>query len=337
MSQKNMTKARKAKNDEFYTRLEDIEKEVRHYRDHFRGKIVYCNCDDPYVSDFVDYFSRNFEYLGLKKLIASCYRNTDASKRTQGVEDFAVKLEYEGGAENSMPTLGDFEITPLKGDGDFRSQESIDLLKESDIVVTNPPFSLFREYVDQLMEYKKSFLIIGNMNAITYKEIFPLIKDDKIWQGVNWPKEFTQPNGSTKKFGNVCWFTNLNHSKRNEGVGRLTEEYNPTDYPTYDNYDAIEVSRVNNIPRDYDGVMAVPITFLDKYSPAQFEILGIMQRNDDPYKTKKYTKEQYKNANDLNARGVIMVNNIPKSMYARVLIRRRRHLVHMSELTKVDE
>lgn len=321
MSQENLNKAKEAKDDEFYTRLEDIEREVRNYKDYFRGKIVYCNCDDPYVSNFVNYFSRNFEYLGLKKLIASCYRNTDASKRTQGAEKFAVKLEYEGGAENSMPTLGDFKVTPLEGDGDFRSRESVELLKESDIVVTNPPFSLFREYVAQLMEYKKSFLIIGNINAITYKEIFPLIKDDKVWLGVNSPKEFTQPDGSIKKFGNVCWFANLGHNKRNEGVGRLTAEYNPTDYPRYDNYDAIEVARVNNIPNNYDGVMGVPVTFLDKYSPTQFELVG--------------------HVGSVAADGVYSLCNATylngRKMFKRILIRRRRHLVHISELAKVDE
>jgi hypothetical protein len=343
MSQGNLNRAKEAKNDEFYTRLEDIEKEVKNYKDHFRGKVVYCNCDDPYVSNFVLYFSRNFEHLGLKKLIATCYRNTDASKRTHGVEATAVKIEYEGGAENSMPTMDDFIVTPLEGNGDFRSKECVELLKESDIVVTNPPFSLFRAYVVQLMEHKKSFLIIGTINAVTYKEIFPLIKDAHLWLGVNSNKtmEFALPDSYAKwsriengvKYGKVpgiCWFTNLSHSKRNEGLGRLTEEYNPTDYPTYDNYDAIHVRKTNLIPKDYDGVMGVPITFLTKYSPAQFELLGSRR-----WSKSKELVDVYTGTKTAETDFKTLING--RETYDRIFIRRRRESVLESEVTKVDE
>lgn len=270
---RNLNKAQKAKNDEFYTQLTDIEKELKHYKEHFRGKVVYCNCDDPTVSAFFTYFSRNFKALGLKKLIATCYKSDVATQRSQHGSPRAVKLEYEGGAPNDMPTAEDIGMHRLKGDGDFRSEESTELLKESDIVVTNPPFSLFREYVAQLIEHDKKFLIIGSINAITYKEIFPLIKENKLWMGNKTPKEFRQPDGTMKKFGNIAWFTNLTHSKRNEPLF-LWKEYTPELYPKYDNYDAIEVSKTADIPGNYEGVMGVPITFLDKYSPEQFEIVN---------------------------------------------------------------
>lgn len=285
----NLHKAKTAKNDEFYTRLEDIEYELRHYKDHFRGKTVYCNCDDPKVSNFFKYFSLNFEYLGLKKLIASCYRNVDAGKQTDGLSDKAVWLEYNGEyGDGTVPTNSSIVIHEFDGDGDFRSEESIELLKQADIVVTNPPFSLFREYVAQLMEYEKSFLILGNLNAVTYKEIFPLLKDNQMWLGhKNGSMTFELPahaelkasgyidekGRKIQKFGNIAWFTNLDIAKRHDALV-LYKTYNAEDYPTYDNYDAIEVSRVAAIPMDYDGVMGVPITFLDKFNPDQFVILG---------------------------------------------------------------
>lgn len=261
----NLHTAKKMKNDEFYTQLTDIEQELKYYKEHFRNKVVYCNCDDPIESNFFKYFSLNFEHLGLKKLITTGYKENGKG----------VVYIYEGDKNgNRMPDLEEIEVKELQGNGDFRSQECLEFLKESDIVVTNPPFSLFREYVAQLIEYGKQFLIIGSQNAITYKEIFPLIKDNKLWLGVNLVKEFIQPNGEIKKFGNICWFTNLDHKKRNYPLD-LYMKYSNEDYKKYDNYDAIEVSKTCEIPMDYEGVMGVPITFLDKYNPEQFEILGI--------------------------------------------------------------
>ena len=265
MGNANLHLAKEAKNDEFYTRIEDVAEELRHYKHHFKDQIVFCNCDDPTWSAFWKYFHLNFAELGLKKLISTHY---DANEST-------YKMEYMGGDDN------DVEVgikTPLLGNGDFRNQECLDLLDESDIVVTNPPFSLFREYVAVLMEHEKNFLIIGNKNAITYKEFFPLLKDDKVWIGCTNVKEFLQPDGSIKKFGNIGWFTNLDVAKRHEKL-ILWKNYTPEEYPKYDNYDAINVDKVSDIPLDYDGVMGVPITFLDSYCPEQFEIVGISMAN----------------------------------------------------------
>lgn len=284
---RNLRDARRRKNDEFYTRLVDIEKELRHYRHHFKGKVVYCNCDDPYISAFFEYFSKNFEFLGLKKLITTCYRSQSVDLFSDHTSDRAIKLEYKGGAPNSLPTPDDIGITYLEGDGDFRSKECIEILKEADIIVTNPPFSLFREYIAQLIEYDKQFLIIGNMNAITYKEVFPLIKEKKVWLGHNRVGKFFVPDSFKGRnvivedgvrvatFGNIYWYTNLDHKKRHEKL-ILHREYegNEEKYPEYDNYKAIEVSRVANIPVDYDGVMGVPLTFLTNYNPSQFQLLG---------------------------------------------------------------
>ena len=284
MKNENLHKAKVAKNDEFYTRLQDIENELRHYRNHFKGKVVYCNCDDARESNFFKYFSLSFEFLGLKKLIATGYKENGKG----------VALVYEGD-KNGNRNVDDEEInvTELNGNGDFRSEECIEFLKEADIVVTNPPFSLFREYVAQLMQYGKKFLIIGNGNAVTYKEIFPYIKDNKMWIGASKgmggkamefvvdEKFYDATKGTVNKIENgkcyvgvmmCCWFTNLEHSKRNEEL-ILYKHYNPTEYPKYDNYDAIEVSKVAEIPMDYEGVMGVPISFLDKYCPNQFRIL----------------------------------------------------------------
>ena len=265
MANANLTNAKKAKNDEFYTQLTDIEKEMRHYKEFFKGKVVYCNCDDARESNFFKYFSLNFEHLGLKKLISTGFK----------ADGKGVVLVYEGD-KNGNRIVDDNEIivSELNGDGDFRSAECIEFLKECDVVVTNPPFSLFREYVAQLMEYGKKFLIIGSMNAITYKEIFPYIKNNELWLGMNWIKDFVQPNGEIKKFGNICWYTNIDHKKHNEELD-LYRKYDATAYPKYDNYDAIEVSKTCDIPMDYDGVMGVPITFFDKYCPSQFEIVDI--------------------------------------------------------------
>ena len=260
----NLNKAKKAKNDEFYTQLTDVAKELAHYQQHFKGKIVYCNCDNPEWSAFWRYFHIKFSAMGLKKLIAT-YKGTPA-----------YKMEYTGGNDIDV-TVG--LRTPLKDDGDFRSQECLDILKVADIVVTNPPFSLFREYVAQLMEYGKKFIIIGSKNAITYKDFFPLLKDNKVWIGYNNVNDFQQPDGSFKKFGNIGWFTNLGIKKRHEKIV-LRKIYTPEEYPTYDNYEAINVNKTVEIPSDYDGVMGVPISFLDKYNPNQFEIVGWSRHND---------------------------------------------------------
>ena len=254
----NLHKAKRAKNDEFYTQFTDVSKELLHYKLHFKDKIVFCNCDDPTWSAFWKYFHLNFEALGLKKLISTHYDKTEPT----------YKMEYTGGDDN------DIEVgvkTPLEGNGDFRNQECLDLLDEADIIVTNPPFSLAREYLACLVEYKKKFLIIGDMNWITYKEVFPLLKSNSIWLGNCSVKEFVQPDGTIKKFGNKLWFTNLDHKKRHEKL-IFWKNYSPEEYPTYDNYDAINVDKVDQIPCDYDGVMGVPITYLDKYNPEQFEI-----------------------------------------------------------------
>ena len=261
----NLHQAKRLKNDEFYTQYSDIEKECVHYRPHFKDKVVFCNCNDALHSNFAKYFSLNFEFLGLKKLICTAYK-------VDGVH--GKVCIYEGDKNgNRVPDLDEWECHMLEGDGGFASEECIEFLKEADIVVTNPPFSLFREYVALLMEYNKKFLIIGNMNAITYKEIFPLIKDNRLWLGTCYVKEFVSKAGEIKKFGNILWYTNLAHKKRNTPLD-LYKHYNAEEYPKYDNYDAIEVGKVSDIPMDYDGVIGVPITFLGQYCPTQFEIIG---------------------------------------------------------------
>ena len=300
-SNKNLRKASKAKKDEFYTQLSDIEKEIRHYKKHFKNKVVFCNCDDPRVSNFFHYFSYNFEQLGLKKLITTCYKNQNVDLFSQNNSEKAIFLEYTGDKnKDNVPNPEEIGIKHLKGDGDFRSKECIDLLKESDIVVTNPPFSLFREYVAQLVEYKKKFLIIGNVNAITYKEIFKLIKEDKLWLGASihsGDREFGVPDdypltaasfriGSDgKKYirvKGVRWFTNLDYEERHEDLILYKNYYgNEGEYPKYDNYNAINIDVTKDIPMDYAGVMGVPITFLDKYNPEQFELLGIMNTGEE--------------------------------------------------------
>lgn len=301
---KSLHAANRAKNDEFYTELADIDKELRHYKHHFKNKTVYCNCDDPRVSNFFHYFSHNFETLGLKKLMATCYKSQAADLFSQNDSEQAVYLIYEGDKNgNRVPDPSEIQVLPLQGDGDFRSEECIALLKQADIVVTNPPFSLFREYVAQLVEYGKKFLIIGNKNAITYKEIFPLIKDDKMWLGVTpmgtdmlfgVPEHYAETLVQTKKSGSsyriidgevkaraqACWFTNLDHDKRHEEL-ILYKRYTSEEYPHYDNYDAVDVSKVAEIPCDFDGAMGVPITFLDKYNPEQFEIIKFRKGNDE--------------------------------------------------------
>ena len=268
----NLVKAKKVKNDEFYTRYEDIEAEVMKYKKAFKGKVVYLPCDDPAEkkSEFWSFFVNNFEAFGLKKLIATHY---DESGK-------AYKIWIDNDAScNDYIDDGDALQEDLEGNGDFRSPECIDILKECDIVCTNPPFSLFREFVDLLLTNNKKFLIIGNQNAFSYKEIFHDIQLNLIWTGYNMVKSFYQPDGTTKDFGNVCWFTNMETTKRSEEL-IFTKKYsdNPSDYPKYDSCNAINVGKIVNIPGDYDGVMGVPITFLDKYNPNQFIVLGL----DDP-------------------------------------------------------
>lgn len=309
--------ARKAKNDEFYTQLVDIEKELKHYKEQFKGKVVYCNCDDPFESNFFKYFAANFKVLGLKRLIATSYKPSPVANTQLGLFGDDKTLEPKKGRPkvnankfiiNDVGDLdgdGAFDLkdvaeqlkanknnewSPLEDEGDFRSEESIELLKEADIVVTNPPFSLFREYVTQLVEYDKKFLILGDQNAISYKEIFSLIKADKLWLGYDnggtkWfqvPDDYDIQTESRMKIengvkyfsmGRIMWFTNLDTTKRHEKL-TLYKKYSPAEYPKYDNYDAIEVSRYAEIPSDYNGEMGVPITFLDKYSPEQFKIIG---------------------------------------------------------------
>jgi len=287
--------ARVTKQDEFYTQLSDIEKELRHYTEHFKGKTVLCNCDDPKVSNFFHYFSHNFEKLKLKKLVTTCYKNCDADLFSQNAAESGIYLEYYGDRnDNRVPDPGEIGIHKLKGDGDFRSEECISLLKQADVVVTNPPFSLFRDYVNQLVvKYKKKFLIIGNHNAITYREIFTLIRENKIWLGYTHPVNFIVPNHyelreirswrdengtNWRSFGNACWFSNLDIAKRHEDLTAY-KTYERKLYPKYDNYNAIEVSKVADIPEDYKGVMGVPITFLEKHNPEQFEIVGLIAGN----------------------------------------------------------
>lgn len=306
---RNLREAKRQKNDDFYTQLPDIENELKHYKQHFVGKVVYCNCDDPKISNFYKYFSLNFQALGLKKLITTCYKNQYMDLFSDHTSEKAIWLECNQGTyEKGAYVPSDPVVRHLKGDGDFRSTECIELLTQADIVVTNPPFSLFREYVAQLVQYGKKFLIVGSQNAVTYKEIFPLIKDNTMWLGVT-PKGqdmlFDVPEGYAQelvanakegsayrvvegvikgRLGNAAWFTNLDHRKRHEEL-ILYKRYSPEEYPTYDNYDAINVDKIAEIPMDWVGAMGVPITFLDKHNPEQFEILGFSSLWDDDFKS----------------------------------------------------
>ena len=267
LTNENLHKAKDVKNDEFYTQLTDVSKELMHYKQNFKDKTVLCNCDDPTLSAFWKYFHLNFSALGLKKLISTHYDKTQPT----------YKMEYTGGNDN------DIEVgvkTSLEGNGDFRSQECLDILDEADIVVTNPPFSLFREYVDVLMVHEKKFLIIGSLNAVTYSKCFQFIMNNQMWLGNNNVHNFMQPDGTVKKFGNINWYTNLDFAKRHEKI-ILWKEYNDKEYPKYETYDAIEVSKVTNIPVNYNGIMGVPISFMSKYNPEQFEIVGEFHHGSD--------------------------------------------------------
>lgn len=345
----NLHRAREAKNDEFYTQLSDIEKELNHYRKHFKGASVLCNCDDPFESNFFKYFALNFKFLGLKKLVATCYDGSQVayteSRDLFNFEDEAPKSraykieitednipETDGWDLNNVKELTKKYATLLKGDGDFRSEECVELLKGADIVVTNPPFSLFREYVAQLVEYGKKFLVIGNKNALTYKEIFPLIKENKLWLGYNSPDEFRTPDGNiSKSVKGLCrWYTNLDLKKRHESL-ILYRKYkgHESDYPKYDNYDAINVDKVQDIPCDYEGVMGVPITFLDKFNPEQFEIVSFRKGEDG--QDLAFTKERESStvlSNPCQTSIPGMIKNAEgkingKPTYARITIRKK--------------
>lgn len=353
----NLNDSARNKQDEFYTQLSLVESELKHYKQHFKGKKVFCNCDDPYESNFFKYFAMNFNALGLKKLITTCYATSPViceefqyyvdsngqlsfvpSKESTPVRENGERKPYK--VEISAVTdengdgridLSDVEylmrnkkntITLLDGDGDFRSAECVELLKEADIVVTNPPFSLFREYIALLEEYQKQYIVIGNMNAAIYKEIFPLIAENKLWLGYNsghfWfkvPENYEEKktdfkidaNGQKwRRMGNICWFTNVDIEKRHENMV-LFRSYTPQEYPKYDNYDAIEVSKTADIPCDYYGVMGVPLTFMSQYNPLQFEIVGL---------------DRYTVPKEFLVGGRVAINGKPK--YARILIRRKQ-------------
>lgn len=288
-------RAKRRKDDEFYTQYSDIESELFNYTEQFRGKTVLCNCDDPRVSNFFKFFANNFEYLGLKRVVTTCYKNIQPDLFSSGQGEKAVYLIYDGNGGKPIPDFSKVDVRPLEGDGDFRSPECVELLKQADVVVTNPPFSLFREYIALLEEYGKKFLVIGNQNAITYKDIFPLIKDGRLWLGCTYgDMKFMVPDWSEptktrywqdesgqkwKSKGNTCWFTNIDHKRRHEDLV-LYKRYNPEAYPKFDNYDAINVDHVSDIPYDYDGVMGVPISFLYKFNPDQFEIVEFRKGSD---------------------------------------------------------
>ncbi|HZK12511.1 MAG TPA: adenine-specific methyltransferase EcoRI family protein [Atribacterota bacterium] len=362
----NLHKANKAKNDEFYTQLVDIEKELKHYKQQFRGKVVYCNCDDPYESNFFKYFAANFNALELKKLITTSYIKSPIvggqlalfdveGLKPSGKEPFKIEIkEVYDTDKNGAINLDDVEYllkhdkntaTPLRGNGDFRSDECIELLKQADIVVTNPPFSLFRKYVAQLVEYDKKFVIIGNTNALTYREIFKLIKDSKLRTGYtnfnvgmffvvpdDW-EHFHHVDGKGRKIARVstsCWFTNMEVEKHKQDI-TLYKKYKSEEYPKYENYDAININKYTDIPCAYGGAMGVPITFVDKFNPDQFEIIGLGISNSGieigvkPYKAehKKYRKEiQKRGAVDGDL--YMITNGIVKVPYARILIRNKK-------------
>lgn len=333
----NLRKANWAKNDEFYTQLPDIEKELVHYKEHFKWKTVLCNCDDPRISNFFHYFAYNFEQLGLKRLITTCYKNQNPNLFSMNDSEKAVYLIYDWDKNwNKVPDVEEIWIHELKWNWDFRSQECIELLKQADIVVTNPPFSLFREYVAQLLEYDKKFIVLSNMNAVSYKEIFPLIKENKIWtwywfnmsmvyktaypnlleanrKYVIW--KWYNPDEWYVKVPAICWLTNLDIKKRHEDI-ILYKKYTPQEYPKFDYYEAINVDKVSEIPMDYDWIMWVPITFLDKYNPEQFEIIEWLNR---------YTILDLDWRNEWARKNHIHFTSINwKSTYFRVLIRRKK-------------
>lgn len=330
---KQLGRAKQAKEDEFYTCLEDIERELSHYKPHFRGKTVLCNCDDPRISNFFHYFSHQFETLGLKRLITTCYKNQDMDLFSQHTAERAIWLEYLGDKNgNRIPDPEEIGIHELKGDGDFRSPECVDLLKQADIIVTNPPFSLFREYVAQLVQYGKKFLIVGNMNETHYKEIFSLVMQNKMWLGYgNGNMAFRVPEyyearetrfwiddagQKWRSLGNACWFTNLDIEKRHEEQ-ILYKHYTPEEYPSYDNFDAIDVGRVTDIPCDWFGLMGVPDTFLYKHNPDQFEIVGL---GCGDLAKQIGVRKNHRGRTDV----AFKVNGQDKCPYSRIVIRRKQ-------------
>lgn len=355
MANKNLNAAKTAKKDEFYTQMSDIERELQHYWQHFRGKTILCNCDDPYESNFFKYFALRFNQLGLKKLICTCYNGSpvqgnelmiDWGDFTDEPKKIAYKVEItevrdmngDGAVDLSDVQYllqNDKNVLSILKTGDFRDPECIELLKQADVVVTNPPFSLFREYIAQLMEYNKKLLIIGNMNAIHYKEVFPLIKSNKLWTGfkpfsggmnmIQTPTDFDPTKTKSysinergqiiKNIMGVIWFTNLDHNKRHEEMD-LVSRYSPDNYPHYDNCDAIDVASVMDIPIDFDGIMGVPDTFLEKYNPNQFEIIGLGSGN--LAKEAGVTKN-YRGRTDL----AYTINGKSKCPYSRILIRNK--------------
>ena len=326
----NLDAAKRRKNDEFYTRYKDIENEVGNYREFFIGKTVLCNCDDPWCSQFFHFFQRQFNFFGLKRLIGICHAKTPT----------LVARGYDGihGCVAYVDSVRDIDIQQLNGDGDFRSEECKRILKKADIVVTNPPFSLWREYITQLLEYDKKFLILGPLNGIGYKESFPAIKDGKMWLGYNNPapknfivldtktttKNIEIVNGTPcAKFGNIIWFTNLDVDKRHTPL-LLEKDYNESNYSFFDNYAAINIDRVKDIPKDYNGVMGVPITFLDKHCLEQFEIIDIAKPGESSLKTKVYSKEEYpEDYSKLNRGATMREDRKLVCKYHRVFIKKR--------------
>lgn len=343
-----LRKAKAAKNDEFYTQLSDIEDELKHYKAHFKDKVVLCNCDDPRVSNFFRYFALNFKHLGLKKLITTCYKNQNPDLFSEHTAEKAVYLEYDGSLDiRDLASLDNIPVKALNGNGDFRSKECIELLKEADIIVTNPPFSLFREFIAQLIKYDKKFLVIGNINALSYKEIFPLVANNLMWLGASihsGDRKFNVPDDypleaagcgidkDGKKFikvKGVRWFTNMDYKERHEDLV-LYRSYNPEIYPKYFNFDAINVDKTTDIPMDYEGLIGVPITFLDKYNPDQFEIIGLGIANLGlSIGVKPYTPEHKKYRKEVQRRGAVdgdlymMDGNTVNVPYARVIIKRK--------------
>lgn len=330
-----LAQAKRNKRDEFYTQRVDIENELRHYKSHFAGKTVLCNCDDPRESEFFKYFVENFEVLGLKRLIATCYKSQNVDLFSQGDCERAICQIYEGDKNGNM-VLDDNEVCVryLEGDGDFRSPECIEILKQADIVVTNPPFSLFREYVAQLIKYDKKFLIIGNQNSMICKEIFPLFQENKIWLGFGFRGNAAHfrsryediATASDHREGmirvsGVMWYTNLEISKRHEKLP-LYKKYTPEEYPKYENYDAIEVTKTSDIPEDYDGIMGVPITFMCKYCPDQFDIIWQASGNTRACAPKEVLEQLNYKPHPKDRGGCGIING--QRVYSRILIRRRK-------------
>ena len=346
MANSKLNQAKADKNDEFYTQMPDIEAELEHYSAHFKGKVVFCNCDDPRVSNFVRYFMLKFRSLGLKRLIATCYKNQDIDLFSQNDCEQAVYMVYDGAWKGNMPDWDAVEIHELKGDGDFRSDECIALLKQSDIVCTNPPFSLFRQYITQLLDYNKDFLILGRMSAIHYKEVFPHILSGRLWMGVGFNlsmvyqtsyentleanKKFVRskgydPDKNYIKVPAICWFTNLDHKKRHEELV-LFRRYNPEDYPKYYNFNAINVDNVSDIPCDYPGMMGVPDTLLGQFNPDQFELVGLGRDGEGITVDRSiYPKIKRLNPNSRPSHiGFFTAEGAAKEPYSRIIVRLKK-------------